>query len=107
MTESVKLVYSVKEAAVILNCSAVSVYEGIRRNQIPSIHVGKKRVVVPVAALNKLLESGQSIPPTQAWVIRGYFMATAEVNRVIQLMVKYSAEPQDKRQKATAQSQLC
>jgi excisionase family DNA binding protein len=45
---------SVKAAAKILGLSRASVYEAVRTGQIPSIRFGK-RIVVPRAALNKML----------------------------------------------------
>jgi len=46
--------YSVTEAARILGISRNSAYEGVRRGEIPVIRVGG-RILVPAAALNRLL----------------------------------------------------
>lgn len=46
--------YSVMEAARILGISRNSAYEGVRRGEIPVIRVGG-RILVPAAALNRLL----------------------------------------------------
>jgi excisionase family DNA binding protein len=48
---------SVDEAAVKLNVDRKTVYEGIRRGQIPHIRCGR-RVLVPQAFLNRVLEQG-------------------------------------------------
>ncbi len=48
------LALSVKAAAKILGVSRNSAYEAIRTGQIPSLRFGK-RIVVPRAALNKML----------------------------------------------------
>ena len=48
------LALSVKAAAKILGLSRASAYEAVRTGQIPSLRFGK-RIVVPRAALNKML----------------------------------------------------
>lgn len=48
------LALSVKAAAKILGLSRASAYEAIRIGQIPSLRFGK-RIVVPCAALNRML----------------------------------------------------
>jgi excisionase family DNA binding protein len=53
MTESPKTI-SVEEAARQLGISRSSAYEAIRSGQLPSIKIGR-RVLVPVAALERLL----------------------------------------------------
>ena len=54
-TETVK----VRDAAKILGVSAGTAYESIRRGQLPAIRLGK-RLVVPVAALERMLsDAGQ------------------------------------------------
>ena len=50
-----RLVLSVREVQEALNLSRSSVYEGIAQGTIPSIRVGK-RILVPRAALQRLLE---------------------------------------------------
>lgn len=52
-----KLVYTVDETRALLGLSRTLVYEAIRRGEIPSIHVGR-RILIPRAALERLLESG-------------------------------------------------
>ena len=46
---------TVAEAAALLGIGRSSAYEAVRRGQIPSIKIGR-RVLVPVVALQKLLE---------------------------------------------------
>jgi excisionase family DNA binding protein len=48
------LALSVKAAAKLLGLSRASAYEAVRLGQIPSLRFGK-RIVVPRAALNKML----------------------------------------------------
>jgi len=48
------LTLSVEESAKILGLSRASAYEAVRTGQIPSLRFGK-RIVVPRAALNKML----------------------------------------------------
>jgi excisionase family DNA binding protein len=47
--------YQVEEVAQILGIGRTAAYEGVRRGEIPSIRVGR-RLVVPRAALEKMLE---------------------------------------------------
>ena len=53
------LALSVKAAAKILGLSRASAYEAVRTGQIPSLRFGK-RIVVPRAALNKMLSQTDS-----------------------------------------------
>ena len=50
-------VYKVDEAARLLGLSRNSAYEAIKRGEIPIIRFGR-RLVVPIAGLNRLLETG-------------------------------------------------
>lgn len=52
--EMEKVVYTVDEAAQILDISRPSAFQGIRRGEIPCIRIGR-RILVPKAALDKLL----------------------------------------------------
>ena len=63
LSETQKKVLSVSEAAVILQIGRNLCYEAIRRVQIPAIRVGGRRgrLLVPVAALDRLLEGGSLI----------------------------------------------
>lgn len=54
-TANTALTYDVKEAAAILGVSLGTAYEAVKRNQIPSIRLGRK-IVVPRAALHHLLD---------------------------------------------------
>lgn len=56
--ESEKLTLSVDETAKILGVGRNSAYEAIARGEIPVIRVGK-RLLVPKAALEKLLSGNQ------------------------------------------------
>lgn len=53
------LTYDVKEAAAVLGVSLGTVYEAIKRQQLPSIRLGRK-IVLPRAALHRLLEEGRA-----------------------------------------------
>jgi len=46
---------SVDEAALVLGISRGSAYEAVKRGELPAIRLGK-RIVVPRAALERLLE---------------------------------------------------
>ena len=52
--ENQKIVYTVDEAAEILQISRPSAFRGIKSGEIPYIRIGR-RILVPVAALEKLL----------------------------------------------------
>lgn len=56
---------TVEEAARILGISRGSAYEAVRRGDIPTIRIGK-RLIVPVAALERMLSSagGEEEPAT-------------------------------------------
>jgi len=51
-----RLVYSVPEAAHALHCSKSLVYDLVKANKLPHVHLTKKRVVIPVAALEQYLK---------------------------------------------------
>ncbi len=53
--EEKRATYDVPEAARILGIGRSAAYEAVRRGEIPSIRLGK-RLVVPRAALERLLE---------------------------------------------------
>ena len=55
-----KLTVTVTEAAEILGIGRNTAYEAVRRGEIPTIRIGK-RILVPVAALERLLD-GSSDP---------------------------------------------
>ena len=56
-----RLTLTVEEAAATLGISRAFAYEAVRRGEIPSIKIGR-RVLVPRAALQKLLEPGEAPP---------------------------------------------
>lgn len=53
-----KKTLSVIEAATILGISRNKCYQGVANGEIPSIRIGR-RIVVPAAALDRLLQEGQ------------------------------------------------
>ena len=54
-----KIVYTVEEAAELLEISLPSAYQAIKKGEIPVIRIGR-RILVPVAALEKMLASAGS-----------------------------------------------
>jgi excisionase family DNA binding protein len=58
-----RLTLTVEEVAATLGISLSHAYEAIRRGEIPSIRIGR-RVLVPRAALERLLEGGSPQPPS-------------------------------------------
>jgi excisionase family DNA binding protein len=50
-----KLTYSVEEARKALGVGRNTMYEAIKRGDIPSIRIGK-RILIPVASLDKFLK---------------------------------------------------
>jgi excisionase family DNA binding protein len=46
---------TVDELAEIMHCARSTAYEAVRRGDIPALHLGERRVVVPVPALVALL----------------------------------------------------
>lgn len=57
------LVLTVMETAKLLRLSRGLAYEAVRLNQIPSIRIGR-RILIPRAALTRLLEAGLLDSPT-------------------------------------------
>ncbi|MEK7352915.1 MAG: helix-turn-helix domain-containing protein [Chloroflexota bacterium] len=57
--EDNKLTFTVNETAKILGIGRNSAYEAVARGEIPVIKVGK-RLLVPKAALEKLLNGNQT-----------------------------------------------
>jgi excisionase family DNA binding protein len=56
-----KLVYTIRECAKILGVSLSVCYEAARTGQLPIIRLGKRRMVVPKYALNRMLrEAGET-----------------------------------------------
>lgn len=54
-----KLAYSVEEAAKALGIGRCLCYELVRQGRIPALRLGERRLVVPRAALERLLECRQ------------------------------------------------
>lgn len=54
-----KVVYTVEEAAGLLEISLPSAYQAVKKGEIPVIRIGR-RILVPVAALEKMLENATS-----------------------------------------------
>lgn len=65
ITNIEKLTLTVPEAGRIIGISRGSAYEAARRKQIPTIRIGG-RIVVPKAALMKMLEEYESSRPKLA-----------------------------------------
>lgn len=57
--------YSVTEVAKILGLSRPTVYQALRRNELPSFRVGGK-VLVPRAAVERMLAGGNTATRTPA-----------------------------------------
>lgn len=63
--DSERLVLTVAEARQKLGLSKGSIYEAVRSGQIPSIRFGR-RILIPVAALHRLLEEPKPVNLTPA-----------------------------------------
>jgi excisionase family DNA binding protein len=59
MVTQEKLVYTIREASVLLGISHIHGYLMAKRGEIPTIKLGK-RILVPRAALEKLLANAGS-----------------------------------------------
>jgi excisionase family DNA binding protein len=55
-----RLTLTVEEAATILGISRAFAYESVRRGDIPHVKIGR-RLLVPRAALNRLLDSAEAM----------------------------------------------
>jgi len=51
-----RLVYSVPEAAHALHCSKSLVYDLVKADLLPHVHISKKRVVIPISSLERYLQ---------------------------------------------------
>ncbi|MFC1977063.1 helix-turn-helix domain-containing protein [Chloroflexota bacterium] len=58
--EEDRLTLTVKETAKQLGCSKGKMYELIRQELIPHLHLGARRIVVPKVALYRMLEAVDS-----------------------------------------------
>jgi excisionase family DNA binding protein len=54
-----KRTVSVREAASILGIGTATAYQAVKEGRIPSIRLGEKRIVVPIAALDRMLEGAE------------------------------------------------
>jgi len=54
-----KLTYTIRECAKLLGVSVSVCYEAARTGQLPVIYLGKRRMVVPKYALDKMLEEAR------------------------------------------------
>jgi excisionase family DNA binding protein len=56
------LTYTVDQVAEKLGIGRVKAYEGVKAGEIPSLRIGR-RIVVPIAAFNKYLETASQPQP--------------------------------------------
>lgn len=52
-----RLVYSIPEAAHALHCSKSLIYDLVKADKLPHVHISEKRVVIPVNALEHYLQT--------------------------------------------------
>jgi excisionase family DNA binding protein len=50
-----RLVYSIPEAAYVLHCSKSLVYDLVKAEKLPHVHLSEKRVVIPISSLEAYL----------------------------------------------------
>ena len=55
--------YAIREAARILGLGKNQVYAAARNGELPSIRIGG-RILIPRAALERMLEGGPIVPPS-------------------------------------------
>ncbi len=58
-----KLILTIEEAGKALGISRSTAYKLCKKGQIPTIRLGERRLVVPVAALMKMLQ--RRLPPVK------------------------------------------
>ena len=63
MEAPTRLTLTVEEAAAALGISRAGAYDAVRRGEIPSIRIGR-RVLVPRAALERLLDGADALTPS-------------------------------------------
>ena len=51
-----RLVYSIPEAAHALHCSRSLLYDLVKADKLPHVHLSEKRVVIPVVSLERYLQ---------------------------------------------------
>ena len=59
MEDSRTVVYTIEEAAKLLKLGRNSAYEAARNQQLPTIRIGR-RLLVPKAALDRMLDGGKA-----------------------------------------------
>jgi excisionase family DNA binding protein len=59
--EHEKIVYTVDEAAVILEISRPSAFRAVKNGEIPHIRIGRRILIPKVALEKKLAEAGQNV----------------------------------------------
>ena len=57
------LVLTPNEARKLLRCSRGVLYDGIRRGVIPSIRISPRKILIPKAALLRMLSGGDDVHP--------------------------------------------
>lgn len=57
--------FTIKEVAAILGIGRAAAYEAVRTGRIPSLHVSTRRIVVPRAALERLLGNNAPVAAVQ------------------------------------------
>lgn len=63
-----KLAISVVEAAKLISVSKSTMYALIEQKQIPAVHVGGKRIIIPVKALQEWLSQRTQGGHTGEWI---------------------------------------
>ena len=59
LTQPTTLVYTIQEAAILLNLGRSSMYQAVRTGAVPSVKLGR-RILIPRTALEQfLLKAGQ------------------------------------------------
>ena len=67
-----RLVYSVPEAAHLLHCSASILYDQVKVDRFPHVHISKGRVVIPKEALERFLkEQSENLGKTNKDIYTG------------------------------------
>jgi len=67
-----RLVYSVTEAAQLLDISRGSAYSLVKQGLLPAIRVGRRRYVIPKIKLMAMLEGNGDT--TSTWIASGHYI---------------------------------
>ena len=62
-TKQDRACYTVPELAERLGLSVETVYRGIRRNEIPHLRIGQRRLILPKASIDRWLASAGDTRP--------------------------------------------